>query len=91
MKSVVMITPIDMLDTANAFGEEINWGSGVFSVPLSPNGELPITHYGCRADTDTPFEPIEGIIVDFSETLYGYDHWIDVLSRNGLNPVLINT
>lgn len=90
MTSVVMITPIDTLDQANQFTEQLNWGSGVFSVPLSKDGELPITHYGCRADTDTTFEPLEGIITDLSEILHGYDHWIDVLSKNGLNPVLIN-
>jgi len=33
---------------ANAYFDAIGWGTPVLSVPLSPDGNLPITHYGCH-------------------------------------------
>ncbi len=49
MKSAVMIVPDAGLVAANAFGEAMGWGPGNYSVPLSPTGAEPATHWGCRA------------------------------------------
>lgn len=49
MKSAVMIVPASGLAAANAFGQAMGWGPGNYSVPLSPTGAAPATHWGCRA------------------------------------------
>jgi hypothetical protein len=59
--SVVMICPAaDQLD-ANHLSCAMQydaWPGNTFSVPLSPTGESPPTHYGCRGDSTQEFVAI---------------------------------
>lgn len=56
MTSAVMIVPAALRDDANALGEELGWGPGNFSVPLSADGSEPATHYGaCAASVGAEF------------------------------------
>lgn len=98
MTSAVLIIPADHLKAANAFGAESGWGDGCFSVALSPTGNAPATHYGCRADVSQSFvamvakpppelEWLAAVLdADFSE-LPGGEHWPAVLADRGLQPV----
>jgi hypothetical protein len=43
--ALVLITPADLLDKANALGEAMGYGPGSYSVALSDNGKT-VTHYG---------------------------------------------
>jgi hypothetical protein len=100
MTSAVLIIPADDLDAANAFGVEQGWGEGNFSVPLSPTGAEPTTHWGCRAEVGPSFiemvenprpenEPLVAVLVySFSDSLAPYDHWVETLNNNGLSITL---
>lgn len=52
MKSLVLIVPKDFQAEGNAIsvamGHDVAPGK-TYSVPLSPSGSLPVTHYGCHA------------------------------------------
>lgn len=96
MKSGVFILPIEHRDAGNAFAENTGWGSEVYSVPLSPAGEEPAAHYGCRVDVTEGFlelmsnPPAEAapllavLIADFRETSDAAGHFSDVLAANRL-------
>jgi hypothetical protein len=102
LKSGVFIIPAEHQDDGNAFAENTGWGHMVYSVPLSPTGEEPATHSGCRADLypaflamlDDPPEdalPILAVVhMDISDTLTGFDHWTAVLDGLGLVVVQHN-
>lgn len=45
--SLTMIVPVSDVAAANAYAVAMNWGP-IFSVDLSPNGQLPVTHKGCH-------------------------------------------
>jgi len=47
--SCVLILPAALRDAGNALGEAMGWGPGNYSVPLSPSGLEPATHYGLHA------------------------------------------
>ncbi len=44
--SVVLIAPAALRAAANALAEAMGWGPDNYSVPLSPGGAEPATHYG---------------------------------------------
>jgi hypothetical protein len=100
MTSAVLIIPADDLDAANAFGVEQGWGEGNFSVPLSPTGAEPTTHWGCRAEVGPIFiemvenpspenEPlVAALIYSFSDSLAPYDHWVEVLAEQSLTIIV---
>jgi hypothetical protein len=46
MLSTVLILPADQVDTGNAVAEAMGWGPSNYSIPLSANGRVPVTHYG---------------------------------------------
>jgi hypothetical protein len=35
-------------DAANAYFEGLGWGNPILTVPLSADGQLPVTHYGAH-------------------------------------------
>ena len=96
MTSAVLILPDAYRDAGNAFGVEQGWGENNFSVPLSPDGKEPVTHWGCRAEVTQSFiDMVENpsletklllsvLIHSFSNTLTPYEHWISVLEENKL-------
>lgn len=45
--SLTMIVPVASADAANAYSEAMTWGS-IFTVDLSPDGNLPVTHKACH-------------------------------------------
>lgn len=45
--SLTMIVPAADLEAANAYTVVMEWGP-IFTIPLSPDGQLPVTHYGCH-------------------------------------------
>jgi hypothetical protein len=99
MQSGVFIIPADQLDAGNAFGEQMGWGEKSLSVPLSPTGQEPATHWGARADVSEAFlamlaDPptdavplLEVLHIDLRDTGDAYGHWQDVLAGLGLQVV----
>lgn len=45
--SLTMVVPVADAAAANAYASAMNWGN-IFTVDLSPNGQLPVTHKGCH-------------------------------------------
>ena len=43
--ALILITPADLLDKANALGEAMGYGPGSYSIALSDNGKT-VTHWG---------------------------------------------
>lgn len=96
MTSAVLILPDAYRDAGNAFGVEQGWGENNFSVPLSPDGKEPVTHWGCRAEVTQSFiDMVENpspenttlvsvLIYSFSDTMEPYDHWVETLTSEGL-------
>lgn len=96
MTSAVLIIPVALLDKANDVGELMEWGPDNYTVPLSAGG--PVTHYMCRTDVSQSFldklanppphpliqQVLAALIVDLSETLWGYDHAVAALTANNL-------
>jgi hypothetical protein len=99
MTSGVFIIPADHLDAGNAFGEAHGWSEKSLSVPLSPTGQEPATHWGARADVGEAFlamlaDPppdavplLEVTHIDLRDTGDAYGHWQDVLAAQGLQVV----
>jgi len=54
--SFTAIAPLAAVDSANAFFDNgFGWGSPVFTVPLSANGALPVTHMGLHTYVTAEF------------------------------------
>lgn len=47
--SAVLIVPAAQRDAANALAEAMGWGPDCYSVPLSPDGAAPVTHWGLHS------------------------------------------
>lgn len=45
--SLTMVVPVADAEAANAYATAMNWGP-IFSVDLSPDGQLPVTHKACH-------------------------------------------
>jgi hypothetical protein len=96
MTSAVLIVPAAYHDEANAFAVEQGWGENSLSVPLSPTGQEPATHWACRADVGPSFidmvenpspenQPlVEVLIYSFEDNVDPYDHWTRVFAENNL-------
>lgn len=96
MHSAVFIIPAAYRDAGNALGEAMGWGPGNYSVALSPTGQEPATHYGCRADVGPSFIALMGnpppeaapvlavLHADLRDTDDAYGHWSGVLAGLGL-------
>lgn len=76
--SLTLVVAAADLDAANAYFESLGWGSPVLSVPLSPNGQLPVTHYGAHA-----FQTAE-LVATLLAAKASDDPALD-----GLNPVFV--
>lgn len=100
MQSGVFVLPAALRSAGNAFAISTGWGPNVYSVPLSPTGEEPATHYGCRADlspaffemlADPPAEAaplLAALVLDHRDA--GGDpfgHWSEVIAAQGLQVV----
>lgn len=100
MTSAVIIAPVTFKEAATQFAISQGWQSegavpGTFSVELQTNGVT--THWGCRADVTQGFidlmaEPpsealplLENLIIDLSDTVYGREHFEQVLQANNLS------
>lgn len=46
--SITMIAPVDDAPAFNAYGAGLNWGENTLTVPLSADGQLPVTHLGAH-------------------------------------------
>lgn len=59
--STVLIIPAALRDAGNQVAEAMGWGTGNYSVPLSPAGSEPATHYGLHAWASEQFKAwVEG-------------------------------
>ena len=56
MLSCVLLLPVAQVATGNAVSEAMGWGSPAYTVPLSPTGTEPATHYGLRTWSDEAFQ-----------------------------------
>ncbi len=98
MPSAILIIPAALKPAADAVGAAMNWGPENYTLRLSADGGVSLTHYGCRTDVtqgfldllaDPPAIPgvatvLSALIVDLSETLWGADHLDAALAANGL-------
>jgi hypothetical protein len=53
--SAVCLVPADKQEIGNRLAEGLGHGPNNYSVPLSGDGSLPATHYGCRAQVNEVF------------------------------------
>jgi hypothetical protein len=102
LKSAVFIIPDQYVELGNSFAEQLGWGSRSLSVPLSPTGESPATHWGARADVGPGFlelvtdpepemaELLEQLVMDIEDSSDAYGHWSEVLKSQGLKMVTID-
>ena len=99
LMSGVFILPAAMRDAGNAFGEQMGWGNPSYSIPLSPTGAEPATHWGARADLPPSFfalmdappaeaQPLlDALILDVQDVGDPYGHWSGVIAAQGLKMV----
>jgi hypothetical protein len=97
MKSVVLLVPAALRDSANELGELMGWGPNNYSVPLV-SGDV-VTHYGLHTWAEQSFvEMVEGkalpaglesfepvvdaLIMSVREISDG--HFFDVIAEHGL-------
>lgn len=57
-QSAVFIIPDADREAGNAYAEKMGWGPNTYSVPLSPTGSPPATHWGCRAQVGPAFRTL---------------------------------
>ena len=97
MTSAVLIIPEEFRQAGNTLGENLNWGPNNYSVPLSPTGNLPATHWGCRVEVtegffnllENPPNPeaeaiLQVVHIDFKETDAKAEHFKKVIDALGL-------
>jgi hypothetical protein len=98
MPSAVLIVPIALKSAADMVGAAMGWGPENYTLPISADGGVTLTHYACRTDVTPAFleqvanpPPIPGVaavlsalIVDLSESLWGGDHLAAALVVNGM-------
>lgn len=96
MTSAVLIVPAAIRPAAEIFGQSQGWGPSNFTVPLSADGGLTITHYGCRTDVGPNFDdlfldPPQGaesladvVIRDFSDSIKDDAHFAAVIDAIGM-------
>lgn len=87
MSSVSIIITDENLEESNAIAEEAGDGPNTFSIKLSSDGELPVTHHGLHQHTlpdwvDSLSDPV---IVSVSE---GEPRFWEVAAENDLYPVI---
>ena len=97
--SAVLILPAAYRDAGNDLSAEMGWQPvdavpGTYSVPLMTGGVL--THWGCRADVTQGFidmvenptpevQPLVDVLIyDFRVTGDPYQHFMDIITDNGL-------
>lgn len=96
MPSAVLIVPAAARPAAELFGAAQGWGQSNFIIPLSADGGVSITHYGCRADVGPRFDDLfldppegaeglaEAVIRDFSDEMRDDVHFRTVIARLGM-------
>jgi hypothetical protein len=100
LTSAVFILPAAMRDAGNTLAENMGWGSNCYSVPLSPTGSAPATHWGARADVpqsffdllaDPPAEAAPVLAELFLDTMENCDdrrgHMDSAAAKQGLQVV----
>lgn len=103
MYSLVLIIPADLRDDANALAEALGHGPSNYSVPLSPTGGEPATHWGLHTWAQQSFiDMLEADAMPKGLEQYAMvkdavissvrtdmdGHWADVLAAQGLAPVV---
>lgn len=58
MKSLVLIIPTELRDSANQLGDVLGMGPDNYSVALSADGSEPATHYGLHAWVEQAFQAL---------------------------------
>ena len=56
--SAVLIAPAALRAAANALAGAMDWGADCYSIPLSPTGAAPATHWGLRTWASEGFEAV---------------------------------
>lgn len=84
MLSCSIIIPAEKRDECNASAEARGLGPNNYSVPLSPTGLMPATHFGLHAWVSDDFAVNEthGQIVSLRPEALG--HFADLCAENGL-------
>jgi hypothetical protein len=73
--SLTLVCAASDQDSANAYFDALGWGTPVMSVPLSPTGELPVTHYGAHYATTAE------VVATLDAATASTDPVLDVLDR----------
>lgn len=98
MTSAVLIIPAALKPAADMVGAAMGWGPENYTLSLSADGGITLTHYACRTDVTAAFlgqianpPPIPGVaavlsalVIDLSETLWGGDHMAAVLAAKAM-------
>ena len=99
MSSAIMTVPAAYRDAANAFAVSMGWGPDNYSVPLSPTGAEPATHWTLCATVGQGFIdllaspppealPILSVVnIDISAEMGGMDHFAAVMGVLGLQRI----
>jgi len=83
-----IIIPVDERQAANTFcGELVENGEGTFTVTLSPNGQLPATHYVCNWWIDENGEVHQALAEYFGDKLYVVEDVFTLLQSLGLQLI----
>lgn len=102
MSSAIMTVPAAYRDAANAFAVSMGWGPDNYSVPLSPTGAEPATHWTLCATVGQGFLdllaapppealPIMAVVnIDISAEMSGRDHFMAVIGALGLAVIEAN-
>lgn len=97
--SLVTIAPAEYRDSINLVAESHGYGPNSLSVPLSPDGNEPATHYGARSwasstfrhgyTTMFPSQLLEVCHIDwqFDEHGVGGSHFNTMLETHGLKRI----
>jgi len=84
MRSCVAIVTAELRDEFNQRAEDVGHGPNNYSVPLSPSGAEPATHYGLHAwiPDDAEPEDTEGRTISVRDEMQG--HFAEVIADAGL-------
>lgn len=87
MQSCAAIVPANLRDAFNERAELAGKGPNNYSVPLSPTGDEPATHYGLHAwiEDDAVIEDMDGRIISVRADVAG--HFAEVCEGMGLTVV----
>lgn len=99
MPSMILIVSDAMREAANRLGEAIGRGPNNYSVALSPTGQPPATHWGCRAEASQEFLDLlanppeeaipimQAVHIDTSDVGDPRAHFLGVAAELGLQMI----